>query len=469
MQGLQSFIQSILDLGPAVFVGLIIFLLGLIVRAKASRALSAAITLGVAFSGVGLVIGYLIGGVAPAGKALIERTGIQLTSLDFGWTAGAAITWAWQYAVFMFPVQIGINIIMLALGWTRCLNVDMWNVWGKIFMAALVQDLTGNVVAAWVLAGVWIVLELKSADLTEKQVQHLTGIPGVSCPHLILFDNIILTPVSWVLDRIPGLDKIKTDPQSLREKIGFLGENHTIGFILGLLIALIGGFDLKSTLATAFVGATGLTLMPKVAALFMEALAPIQEAAGEFMKARFPGHSFSIGLDWPFLAGLPSLWTAAILLIPVLLLFAVILPGNSVLPFGSIMLIESTIGTVILARNDLVRTWIYAVLISITRFYTATVFAASITKLSQVTGVFQAPEGFSTYTWLGMSYMNWVMLKLAEMFSGRGIVVGLVTLVVMVACGYMWWKEMSKREAALAAEEAAAGLSMGMGAEEVAA
>lgn len=138
MQGLQSFIQSILDLGPAVFVGLIIFLLGLIVRAKASRALSAAITLGVAFSGVGLVIGYLIGGVAPAGKALIERTGIQLTSLDFGWTAGAAITWAWQYAVFMFPVQIGINIIMLALGWTRCLNVDMWNVWGKIFMAALV-------------------------------------------------------------------------------------------------------------------------------------------------------------------------------------------------------------------------------------------------------------------------------------------------------------------------------------------
>jgi galactitol PTS system EIIC component len=447
---MQAVIQYILDLGPAIFVGLIIFLLGLLVRAKPGKALSAAITLGVAFSGVGLVIGYLIGGIAPAGQALVESTGIELTSLDFGWTAGAAITWAWQYAVLMFPVQIGINLIMLAFNWTNCLNVDLWNVWGKIFMAALVQDMTGNVWAAWVLAGVWIVLELKSADLTEKQVQHLTGIPGISVPHLILLDNIILTPVDWLVSRIPGLDKVKADPQGLREKLGIFGENHIIGFILGLLIAVIGGFDVKSALATAVVGATGLTLMPKVAALFMEALAPIQEATAEFMKARFPNRSVSIGLDWPVLAGLPSLWTAAILLIPVLLLFAVILPGNSVLPFGSILLIESTIGTVILAKNDVIKTWIYAVLISVARFYTATVFAASITKLSQVTGVFQAPEGFKTYTWLGMSYMNWVMLKIAEMFSGRGIVVGLITIVVMVACGYMWWKEMQKREAELA-------------------
>jgi galactitol PTS system EIIC component len=187
--------------------------------------------------------------------------------------------------------------------------------------------------------------------------------------------------------------------------------------------------------------------------LFMEALAPIQEAAGEFMKARFPGRSISIGLDWPFLAGLPSLWTAAILLIPVLLLFAIILPGNTVLPFGSILLIESTIGTVILAKNDVVKTWIYGVLISIPRFYTATVFAAAITKLSQTTGVFKAPTGFSSYTWLGMSYMNWVMLKIADLLSGRDIILGIIIIVVMVACGYVWWKEMSKREADLAAAE----------------
>ena len=70
MQAVTNVIQYILDLGPAIFVGLIIFLLGLLVRAKPGKALSAGITLGVAFGGVGLVIGYLIGGIAPAGQAM---------------------------------------------------------------------------------------------------------------------------------------------------------------------------------------------------------------------------------------------------------------------------------------------------------------------------------------------------------------------------------------------------------------
>ena len=180
------------------------------------------------------------------------------------------------------------------------------------------------------------------------------------------------------------------------------------------------------------------------------------------MKARFPGRGISIGLDWPFLAGLPSLWTAAILLVPVLILFAVILPGNIVLPFGSILLIESTIGTVILAKNDVIKTWIFAVLISIARFYTATVFADAITKLSQVTGVFQPPSGFATYTWLGMSYMNWVMLKIAELTTGKDVVIGIVVIVVMVACVYLWVKEMTKRENELAEEEKATGVTLSM-------
>jgi len=452
VQATQNAFQYLLDLGPSIFVGLILFVLGLIVRVKVTRALSAAVTFAVAFAGVSLVIGYMVDGIAPAGQALIQRTGIKLNALDFGWPAAAAIAWAWQYAALMLPFQIAINLIMVAFGFTRCLNLDIWNVWGKIFMAEIIAFMTGNVIAAWVLAAVWIVLELKSADLTERQVQHLTGISGVSCPHLILLDIIVLTPVAMLLDRIPLFDRLKTDPQSLRERIGVFGENHTIGFILGLLIGLIGGFDLKSALATAVVGAVGLSIMPIVAAMFVGALGPIQEAAGEFMKARFPGRLFSIGLDCSFMAGLPSLWTAAILLIPVLLLFAIILPGNRILPFGSILLIESTIGSVVLARNDLIKTLIYAVLISITRIYTATFFAATITTLSSVARLTEAPTGFSNYTWMGMSYMNWVMLKIADIFSGRGVDIGFGIAVIAVMGGFicLWWREMSKREALLA-------------------
>jgi galactitol-specific phosphotransferase system IIC component len=118
---------------------------------------------------------------------------------------------------------------------------------------------------------------------------------------------------------------------------------------------------------------------------------------------------------------------------------------------------------VILAKNDMVRTWIYGVLIAITRFYTASFFAVAITKLSQITGVFQPPEGFETYTWLGMSYINWIFLKIAQIFTGQDILVGVIVLAVMVGCGYLWVKEMTKREAELAAKEEETGVSLSIG------
>ena len=33
---------------------------------------------------------------------------------------------------------------MLGMKWTNCLNVDLWNVWGKIFIASMVAALTGS-------------------------------------------------------------------------------------------------------------------------------------------------------------------------------------------------------------------------------------------------------------------------------------------------------------------------------------
>src|SRR4030066_2341963 len=109
MNAIQDLIQYILDLGPSIFVGLILFVLGLIVRVKVTRALSAALTFAVAFAGVSLVIGYMVDGIAPAGQALIQRTGIKLNALASGWPAAAAIAWAWQYAALMLPLQIAIN------------------------------------------------------------------------------------------------------------------------------------------------------------------------------------------------------------------------------------------------------------------------------------------------------------------------------------------------------------------------
>lgn len=66
MEIFQNVIQWILDLGSAIFVPLIIFVLGLLVGMNVKKAFISAITLGVAFTGMGMIIGFMSNAVSPA-------------------------------------------------------------------------------------------------------------------------------------------------------------------------------------------------------------------------------------------------------------------------------------------------------------------------------------------------------------------------------------------------------------------
>ena len=85
--------QYVLDTGAGVFLPIIMIILGLIVRMPLKKAFSAALTLGVAFIGMNVVIGFMTGAISPAATALVENTGRQLTTIDMGWTPIAAISW----------------------------------------------------------------------------------------------------------------------------------------------------------------------------------------------------------------------------------------------------------------------------------------------------------------------------------------------------------------------------------------
>ena len=50
-----------------------------------------------------------------------------------------------------------------------------------------VVGLTGNVLLAFVIAAIQIVFELKTADLFKDEIYELTGIPGVTCTHKMVF------------------------------------------------------------------------------------------------------------------------------------------------------------------------------------------------------------------------------------------------------------------------------------------
>lgn len=158
----QDIIQWILNLGSAIFVPLIILVLGLLVGMKFKKAFISAITFGVAFTGMGMIIGFMSNAVSPASEALALNTGISLPALDLGWTGAASIVWSWTFAFTFFAVQIAINVLMLSLNWTKTLNVDMWNVWGKALTGYLVYYVSGHLWAGFLVAAIQVILELKT-------------------------------------------------------------------------------------------------------------------------------------------------------------------------------------------------------------------------------------------------------------------------------------------------------------------
>lgn len=201
---IQSFLNSV---GAAVFVPIIMIIMGLIVKMKPKEAFSSGLLLGVAFDGMSMLISYMSGIIQPVGEAMLNRLGIDLPIIDGGWTTMAAIAWSWPYAILMFPLMILINIIMLTLNKTKVFNADLWNVWGKIFTAIGVEFLTHNVLLAFLIAAIQIVLELNIADQYQDTIEELSGIPGVTCTHKMVFLTAIFYPIDKLLRKIPVVVK----------------------------------------------------------------------------------------------------------------------------------------------------------------------------------------------------------------------------------------------------------------------
>lgn len=179
----MSVIKYLLDLGAVVMLPIIIFVLGLILGEKPGKAFRSALTIGIGFIGINLVIGLLVNNLGPAAQAMVKNMGVKLNVIDVGWPASSAIAFASKVGAFVIPLGLAINIIMLATRLTKTVNVDFWNYWHFAFTGALVAVATGNLTLGLIAAAINAAIVLKLADWTAKMVQDFYGLPGISLPH----------------------------------------------------------------------------------------------------------------------------------------------------------------------------------------------------------------------------------------------------------------------------------------------
>lgn len=436
----QDIINYILGLGSAIFVPLIILILGLVAGMKFKKAFMSAITLGIAFTGMSMVIGFMSNAVSPASEALAKNTGINLPALDLGWTGAASITWSWSYAFVFFAVVLGVNFVMLLLNWTKTLNVDMWNVWGKALTAYLVYFISGSLLAGFATAIAQVILELKMGDMFQRHIEDLTGIPLVTVTHLMNISAVLLLPINVIMDKIPFFNK-RADTKALKKKIGVFSENSVMGFIIGLGLGLAAAYGVSGSLNLAIQIATAMALFPMISKMFMQSLSPLADAMSEMMKKRFKDREVYIGLDWPVLAGRSEIWVTAILLVPVFIGYAIILPGNSVLPLAGIINYSIAVGGLLLTGGNLVRMLIMGVISMPIYLYAATYLTPILTGLADKTGAVEGIKKGQQITWSSIEGPEFRIL-FAEAFKGN--ILGIVGTIIFVAMFVWLYKYMSK-------------------------
>jgi PTS system galactitol-specific IIC component len=402
-------IQTIISLGASVMMPIIFFIIGLIFRLKISQAFKAGMLVGIGFTGVNIVINLLLNNLGPASKAMVSEIGLNLTVVDTGWPTASTIGWGSPIMPVIVVGFLLINAALLILNFTKTVDIDIFNYWIFLLLGANIFAATNNF---WISAGcTWVIfiVTLIVADLTAPYIQKQYNLEGISFPHLTCLAWVPFGIVTnWIIERIPGLNKIDLNPEKIQKRFGVFGEPLTLGFILGIAIALLARYNISKTLTLAVNVAAAMVLLPKMIDILVQGLIIVRDSLEKQLKVWFPNRKFYIGMDTALLIGEPSVLASGLILIPIAIVLAFILPGNKVLPFvdlASLMFLLALVTP--FAKRNMFRMVIAGTLILICIFYVGTDIASFYTKAA-ITSKIAVPNGIESMTNLIGSATTWV-------------------------------------------------------------
>lgn len=408
--------RYILDLGPTVMLPIVIIIFSLILGMKLGDSFKSGIHIGIGFVGIGLVIGLMLDSIGPAAKSMAEQFQINLHVVDIGWPGSSPMTWASQIALIAIPVAIAVNIVMLLTRMTRVVNVDIWNIWHMTFTGAMVHLATGSYWLGMLGVVVHAAFVYKLGDWFAKDTRDFFGLEGIAIPHgTSAYMGPIAVLVDAIIEKIPGLNRIHFSADDVQKRFGPFGEPVTVGFVMGLIIGALAGYDLKGILQLAVKTAAVMLLMPRVIKPIMDGLTPIAKHARKRLQARFGGQEFLIGLDPALLLGHTAVVSASLIFIPLTILIAVIVPGNQVLPFGDLATIGFFVAiAVAVHQGNLFRTLISGFIIMSITLWIATQTIGLHTQLAANAGALKAggvvasmDQGGSPITYLMIQLLTW--------------------------------------------------------------
>ena len=467
LQGLQGFIDA---LGSTVLLPVFIFVFAVILGTKVGRAFRSAVIIGIAFVGINLVINLMWGSLTDVSQAIVTNTGIERDVVDVGWPSAAAIAFGSSVGLWVIPIALAVNVVMLVLRLTKTLNVDVWNFWHFAFAGSLIVAATNNLALGLVAAGLYAALMLFFADWTAPAVQEFYNLPGVSIPHGTSSGYVPLAiPLNWLMDQIPGVRDIEADPETIQENFGpTFGDPMILGLVIGLVLGVIGFIIpvtqgeqtfqtfLANVLQLGVNLAAVMVLLPRMVRILMEGLIPISEAAREFMKKRAADREILIGLDSAILIGHPAVISSALLLVPIAIVLSVILPGNRVLLFADLAVIPFVIAIFApMTRGNVFRIVVIGTVALAIGFFFANSLAPLMTEAAAATD-FTIPENAALITSIadGFIWTPWAFMVLGRELGWIGLAIMLIAIAGLIFLYQRNTEEWERAAGAQAPEEA---------------
>ena len=423
MNKVLAVVQYILNMGPTVILPITILILGLIFKIKFSKALKSGLTIGIGFVGINLVVNLLTTTLGPAAQAMVERFGLSLTIIDVGWPMTASATWASPVAPLLIPICLIVNLLLIYFNRTKTLNIDLWNYWHFIVAGATGYIVTGSYVWAIICAIIMECLVLYTADKTASYVQDFYGLEGICLP---TGSTTSFAPLGYlvgkVVEKIPGINKLNADPDSIQKRFGIFGEPMMMGIILGLILGALAGYGVSEVFNVGMSMGAVMFLMPRMVKILMEGLVPISEAVRDFLQEKYEGRDLYIGLDAALATGHPSVLSTALILVPITLFLAVILPGNRVLPFGDLATIPFYVAFIVCFRKgNIVQSVITGTIVLAISLLMATNYAPVHTELLQQANMMPKGAVIVSSIDTGGNLFKWGILKLSQLVCKLGI------------------------------------------------
>ncbi|EFA42825.1 PTS system Galactitol-specific IIC component [Hallella bergensis DSM 17361] len=442
---MENIFSYIISLGASVMMPIIFTVIGLCIGMKFGKALRSGLYVGVGFVGLGIVTALLTSNFGDPLTLISQIYHLQLNVFDMGWPAAAAVAYNTAVGALIIPICLGINFLMLITKTTRTVNIDLWNYWHFAFIGAVVYFVFDQSLAwGYFAAIVCYIITLVMADLTADKFQgYYEGLDGISVPQPFCQSFVPFTLcIDWVLEKIPGFNKLDVDAEGLKKKFGVLGEPLVLGVIVGALIGLVAQLEVKRVLFLGVTMGAVMELIPRITKLFIDGLMPISDKTKDIVEKRFHGKRVFIGMSPALVIGHPTSLVCTLLLIPTYLVISVVLPGNQFLPLASLAGLFYLFPIMLpYTKGNVVRTYIIGLVALLVGLWFVTDMAPDFTKAAA--SVFAAtgdkaadvPDGFMAgsmdFASSLLGYTIYAATKYAKMIGAA--------VLVIVTVGMMLW------------------------------